>query len=53
MKILQVQNLRKQYPGFLLNDVSFEAYGGEITKLNDTLYLLKAQSQKVTLIRGE
>ena len=28
MKILQVQNLRKQYPGFLLNDVSFDVEEG-------------------------
>ena len=28
MKILQVQNLRKQYPGFLLNNVCFEVEEG-------------------------
>ena len=27
------------------------AYGGELTKLNDTLYLLKAQSKRVTMTR--
>ena len=30
-----------------------EAFGGEITKLNDSLYLLKAQSNKVTIIRSK
>ncbi|WP_029230873.1 DUF2194 domain-containing protein [Butyrivibrio sp. VCB2006] len=29
-----------------------EAYGGELYKLNDTLYLLKTQSEKVTIIRS-
>ncbi|MBQ4289529.1 MAG: DUF2194 domain-containing protein, partial [Clostridia bacterium] len=28
-----------------------DCYGGELTKLNDTLYLLKAQSEKVVMIR--
>ena len=28
-----------------------ECYGGEMTKLNDTLYLLKAESEKVVMIR--
>ncbi len=28
-----------------------EVYGGELTKLNDTLYLLRAQSEKVVMIR--
>ena len=34
--------------GELLN-----AYGGELIKLNDSLYLLKAQSPKVTIIRSK
>ena len=29
------------------------AYGGELIKLNDSLYLLKAQSSKVTIIRSK
>ncbi len=29
------------------------SYGGNITRLNDTLYLLKAKSQNITLIRKE
>ena len=28
-----------------------EAYGGELTKLNDTLYLLKVKSHRVTITR--
>lgn len=35
------------------NDGTIEnAYGGELVKLNDTLYLLKAQAQRVTMIRS-
>ena len=30
-----------------------DAYGGELTKLNDTLYLLRARSQKVVMVRRE
>ena len=36
------------------NDGSLDsAYGGELIKLNDSLYLLKAQSAKVTIIRSK
>ena len=36
------------------NDGELEnAYGGEFIKLNDSLYLLKAQSAKVTIIRSK
>lgn len=64
MKILEIENLRKQYPGFLLDDVSFDVEEGSImgfigrngagktTTIKSVLNLVHADGGKV-LFEGQ